>query len=416
MTRKKYRVILWTMLMTAVVFSIVFYVGYVKDNIPDDIYVEPYSTEQIKIDIPFVGTFSAYDERGEVAAASVNLMDVLEISSADKMSYEMEVRLFGIFNIKNVNITVKEPESVIACGIPVGIYLETEGVLVVDVGSVKTSNGISEAPANGILMGGDYITAVNGKYISDKNELVNYIQNSGGEYIVFTIIRNDEETDVKIKPVRDKDGYYRIGVWIRDDCQGLGTLTYINGDNEFGALGHAICEENSGEKIKLKEGKIYTAKIWSIIKSEKGNPGEVIGSINYGNGNCLGTVTSNETIGVYGEGNESIYAYADKIYLKTAYKQDVKTGAATVRTYVGGEVKDYDICIEELSYSEKKRNKGIVFSVTDEELLGITNGIVQGMSGSPIIQDGKVVGAVTHVLVDEPEKGYGIFIENMLEH
>jgi stage IV sporulation protein B len=193
-------------------------------------------------------------------------------------------------------------------------------------------------------------------------------------------------------------------------------LTYISEDKEFGALGHAICEENTGRVVSLNDGKLYTAKIWSIIKGKSGDPGEVVGSINYGDNTYLGDITENTVIGIYGTSVDNVYAYVDEVYMKTAYKQDVKTGPAIVRTFVSGEIKDYDIYIKDLSYAEKDRNKGITFCVTDEDLLEITNGIVQGMSGSPILQNGKVVGAVTHVLVDEPDMGYGIFIENMLEH
>lgn len=416
MTKKRYRSLLYMLLAVSVIFTIAYYVSYVRNNIPDDIYVEPYSTEQIKIDIPFVGTMNAFDENGSVAVSSVNLMDYVEINSAHQMNYTMQVKLFGLFNIKEVNVTVKEPESVIACGIPVGIYIETEGILVVDIGNIVTQSGQIEAPAKGILAPGDYITEINGRKITNKNELIAGIISNENDYIEFTIDRGGQIIHEKIKPVRDVEGFNKIGVWIRDDCQGLGTLTYISEDKEFGALGHAICEENTGRVVALSDGKLYTAKIWSIIKGKSGDPGEVVGSINYGDNTYLGDITENTVIGIYGNSVDNVYAYVDEVYMKTAYKQDVKTGPAIVRTFVSGEIKDYEIYIKDLSYAEKDRNKGIIFAVTDEELLKITNGIVQGMSGSPILQNGKVVGAVTHVLVDEPDMGYGIFIENMLEH
>ena len=416
MTKKRYRSILYTFLVASVIFTVMYYIYYVRSNIPDDIYVEPYSTEQIRIDIPFVGTMNAYDENGSVAVASVNLMDYFEINSAHQMNYTMQVKLFGLITVKEVNVTVKEPESVIACGIPVGIYIETDGILVVDIGNVNTNDGKTVAPAKGILAPGDYITEIDGKKITNKNELVAGILENGNDYIDLTIDRGGQVLHEKIKPAKDTEGLNKIGVWIRDDCQGLGTLTYISEDKEFGALGHAICEENTGRVVSLNDGKLYTAKIWSIIKGKSGDPGEVVGSINYGDNTYLGDITENTVIGIYGTSVDNVYAYVDEVYMKTAYKQDVKTGPAIVRTFVSGEIKDYDIYIKDLSYAEKDRNKGITFCVTDEDLLEITNGIVQGMSGSPILQNGKVVGAVTHVLVDEPDMGYGIFIENMLEH
>lgn len=416
MTKKRYKSILYTFLVASVIFTVMYYIYYVRSNIPDDIYVEPYSTEQIRIDIPFVGTMNAYDENGSVAVASVNLMDYFEINSAHQMNYTMQVKLFGLITVKEVNVTVKEPESVIACGIPVGIYIETDGILVVDIGNVNTNDGKTVAPAKGILAPGDYITEIDGKKITNKNELVTGILENENDYIDLTIDRGGQVLHEKIKPAKDTEGLNKIGVWIRDDCQGLGTLTYISEDKEFGALGHAICEENTGRVVSLNDGKLYTAKIWSIIKGKSGDPGEVVGSINYGDNTYLGDITENTVIGIYGTSVDNVYAYVDEVYMKTAYKQDVKTGPAIVRTFVSGEIKDYDIYIKDLSYAEKDRNKGITFCVTDEDLLEITNGIVQGMSGSPILQNGKVVGAVTHVLVDEPDMGYGIFIENMLEH
>ena len=416
MTKKRYKSILYTFLVASVIFTVMYYIYYVRSNIPDDIYVEPYSTEQIRIDIPFVGTMNAYDENGSVAVASVNLMDYFEINSAHQMNYTMQVKLFGLITVKEVNVTVKEPESVIACGIPVGIYIETDGILVVDIGNVNTNDGKTVAPAKGILAPGDYITEIDGKKLTNKNELVTGILENENDYIDLTIDRGGQVLHEKIKPAKDTEGLNKIGVWIRDDCQGLGTLTYISKDKEFGALGHAICEENTGRVVSLNDGKLYTAKIWSIIKGKSGDPGEVVGSINYGDNTYLGDITENTVIGIYGTSVDNVYAYVDEVYMKTAYKQDVKTGPAIVRTFVSGEIKDYEIYIKDLSYAEKDRNKGITFCVTDEDLLEITNGIVQGMSGSPILQNGKVVGAVTHVLVDEPDMGYGIFIENMLEH
>ena len=373
MTKKRYKSILYTFLVASVIFTVMYYIYYVRSNIPDDIYVEPYSTEQIRIDIPFVGTMNAYDENGSVAVASVNLMDYFEINSAHQMNYTMQVKLFGLITVKEVNVTVKEPESVIACGIPVGIYIETDGILVVDIGNVNTNDGKTVAPAKGKLAPGDSITEIDGKKITNKNELVTGILENENDYIDLTIDRGGQVLHEKIKPAKDTEGLNKIGVWIRDDCQGLGTLTYISEDKEFGALGHAICEENTGRVVSLNDGKLYTAKIWSIIKGKSGDPGEVVGSINYGDNTYLGDITENTVIGIYGTSVDNVYAYVDEVYMKTAYKQDVKTGPAIVRTFVSGEIKDYDIYIKDLSYAEKDRNKGITFCVTDEDLLEITN-------------------------------------------
>lgn len=391
------------------------YIYYIRKNIPDIIYLDSYSDGTLLVDLPFVGTVDGKSDGGDTVQTSVNLMEPLTINSGDVSNYELQVELFGIIPIKNITVSVNESRQIVACGIPVGIYIETDGILVVDIGEVVTDNGTIEAPAKGILAPGDYIETVNGLEVATTSELVNAIKNSG-EYAEFTIRRNSEIIPVKIKLCRDKEGNMMIGAWVRDDCQGLGTLTYVDDNGEFGTLGHAISDSQTGKIVEIKSGKLYTAKIWSVVKGQEGSPGEIIGSINYGSSSYIGEIDENSTIGVYGETNKNVFAYVDEVYLNVAYKQDIKKGDAVIRTFVEGEVKDYDIEITEIHYSDDYSNKGIVFEVTDEDLLNATNGIVQGMSGSPIIQDDCVIGAVTHVFVNEPEKGYGIFIENMLEH
>ena len=245
--------------------------------------------------------------------------------------------------------------------------------------------------------------------------MADIIQNSDDDIVNMLINRNGEEVNVKISPVKDVENLRKIGVWVRDDCQGLGTLTYVDDNNRFGALGHAICEENTGCNVSIENGYLYTARIWSIIKGQKGKPGEVVGSINYGEKNNLGIIKKNTSKGIYGTVNQSIFAYLGNNKVYTSYKQNIKTGPAYIRSFVNGEIKDYKIIINNVSFNEKEKNKGIIFEIIDENLIETTNGIIQGMSGSPILQDGRIIGAVTHVFVNDPAKGYGIFIENMLD-
>ena len=327
----------------------------------------------------------------------------------------MDIRLFGFIKLKEVNVVVKEPESVYVGGIPIGIHLETKGILIVDTGNIKTEAGEKESPSKGILTSGDYILEINNIKITDKAQMADIIQNSDDDIVNMLINRNGEEVNVKISPVKDVENLRKIGVWVRDDCQGLGTLTYVDDNNRFGALGHAICEENTGCNVSIENGYLYTARIWSIIKGQKGKPGEVVGSINYGEKNNLGIIKKNTSKGIYGTVNQSIFAYLDNNKVYTSYKQNIKTGPAYIRSFVNGEIKDYKIIINNVSFNEKEKNKGIIFEIIDENLIETTNGIIQGMSGSPILQDGRIIGAVTHVFVNDPEKGYGIFIENMLD-
>lgn len=414
--KRTYRLFLVGFLVASLGAGVIYYIDYVKKNIPDKIYLDSYSDGTIEIDLPFVGTVSSENEDGEAVAVAVNLMEPLTINSGQVSEYELSVNLFGAIKIKNVTVSVGESRQVVACGIPVGIFIETDGVYVVDTGEVTTGAGVYEAPARGILQAGDYICAVNDMEVRTIRELMDRIAQNGSDYIRLNVRRDGENFEVKIKPVKDSEGTYKIGVWVRDDCQGLGTLTYVDENNNFGTLGHAISDNQTGELVEIKSGTLYTAKIWNIVKGSEGKPGEVIGSINYSEENYIGDIDENCDIGVYGTANEKIFAYVDEVYMQVAYKQDIKKGEAYVRTFVGGEVKDYEIEITEIQYSDEYENKGIIFQVTDDELLDATNGIVQGMSGSPIIQDGKIIGAVTHVFVNEPEKGYGIFIEKMLEH
>ncbi len=414
--KRKYRTVLLGILFLVLCLTSLVYVEYVKRAIPDNIYIEEYSDGTINFDLPFVGTADLSSSDGSAMETSLDLSSPLTIYSGEIAEYTMNIRLFGIFDIKSVKVSVKDEESVIAGGIPVGIYIYTDGVLVVDVGEVTTATGEIESPSRGVLMPGDYITAVNGEETEDKETLIKQVEKFGGDYINVTVRRNGEIINVKINPVKDSEGKYKIGTWVRDDCQGLGTLTYIDEDGGFGTLGHAISDSDTGKIIEIQSGRLYTAKIWSVIKGKSGTPGEVIGSINYGTKTYLGEINDNTAIGIYGDVSDTIYAYLDRTYMNIAYKQDVQEGKAYIRTFVGDTISDYEIYIYDLNYADSYRNKGIEFMVTDDKLLELTNGIVQGMSGSPIIQNGKVIGAVTHVFVNEPEKGYGIFIENMLEH
>ena len=202
---------------------------------------------------------------------------------------------------------------------------------------------------------------------------------------------------------------------MRDDLAGIGTLTYYKEDGTYGALGHAVSDGDVGERIQMSEGYVYNAQIIGVKKGQKGNPGELSGMIRYQSADCLGTIEENTDIGIYGKLDGNIAALPRGDYYNICYKQDIKQGPATIICGFTGEKKEYAIEIESLDYSGREANKGILFRVTDEQLLDMTGGIVQGMSGSPILQDGKIIGAVTLVFVSDSSMGYGIFIENMVE-
>ena len=427
--KKTYRHFLIWLLIAGIAGSVAFYIYAVKNQIPDTINLNRYADEKLDFNIPFVGTVeqTADTDVSEVArayatnvkAVNVNLLDTLNISTGEIGSYDLNFRLFGMVTLKSVKINVCDEVLIIPCGIPVGIYIETKGVMVVDIGDITTADGTVKCPASDILWPGDYIVSVNGQSVDDKEALIEAIdssEQSAGGYVNIGLYRNGRYIEVRLEPVRDENGRLKIGTWVRDDCQGLGTLTYIDKNGRFGALGHGISDIDTGKLVNSEGGRLYCARIWSIVKGKAGTPGEVVGSINYSPDYFLGFIESNSDIGIYGVCDENIYQYIDSYALPVVYKQSVQKGMAYIRSFIDGTVRDYAIYITDIDMSNGNINKGISFTVTDEALLESTGGIIQGMSGSPIIQNGGVIGAVTHVLVNDPAKGYGIFIEDMLEH
>lgn len=304
--------------------------------------------------------------------------------------------------------------KVIPVGQTVGIYINTEGILVIDTSEVTDMDGKTKAPAKNKLLSGDYITKLNGEEISTKKQLVEKITHCSGEALIFTINRNKKEVDVKVEPIETAPGEYKVGIWVRDDLQGLGTITYVDGNN-FTALGHSITDMDTGERLNVSGGAIYYADIFGIERGEEGNPGEIEGMISYQTENVVGEIADNRLYGIYGtitqEFAEDVECYEA---VEICRKENVKKGKAWIQSYVSGEKQQYEIEILNIHKNENGDDE-MEIQVTDPSLLSLTGGIIQGMSGSPIIQDGKLVGAVTHVFVDDPTRGYGIFIGSMLE-
>ena len=216
-----------------------------------------------------------------------------------------------------------------------------------------------------------------------------------------------------MKAILAKDGTYKMGMWVREDTQGIGTMTYITKNGGFGALGHGITDADTGTLMNLSGGELYHTEILDIIKGEKGAPGELEGYINMVADNCIGMIEKNTGLGIFGTLSEDADFLKNKDFLPVGFKQEIKKGEAFIYSNIEGKTEKYAINIEEIKMSSTD-NRGMVIRVTDEKLLSLTGGIVQGMSGSPIVQDGKLIGAVTHVLVDDPTRGYGAFVENML--
>lgn len=316
---------------------------------------------------------------------------------------------------KEVTSSEISTNTVLVGGMPVGIYLETEGVLVLSTQEVENVDGILCEPARNIVKSGDYIIQMNQTKITDKESLVEAVEVLDSEEVILKLRRDDEIIQEKISAAKTNENKYKLGIWVRDNIQGLGTITYLDSNNTFGALGHGIHDIDISTLIEIEEGSLYKTNIRSIKKGTDGNPGSMEGIIVYNGKNKIGTVTNNTEVGIYGTIENINEVFEEQIPMETAKIDEIKTGPAEIRCSIDGEIQEYEIEILAIDKRPVEVNKGLLLQVTDEELLEKTGGIIQGMSGSPVIQNGRIVGAVTHVLVNDPTRGYGIFIENMLE-
>ena len=306
-------------------------------------------------------------------------------------------------------------ETVLLGGMPVGIYMETDGVMVLNTEQIQCVDGHEYEPAADLVRSGDYIMAVDHQEISGKADLLDTVGSMDGGDVVLTLKRDGDTMDVKVAPVEYSPGEYRLGIWVRDNVQGLGTVTFLTEQSRFGALGHGIHDTDTSELMSIDGGRVYRTSIQDITKGYSGSPGTMEGIIVYNSYNILGSIDKNTEAGIYGTIDRIDELFEEQIPVETASKEEIVKGDAVIRCYIDNEVKEYDIQVTDIDMSGAEINKGLVVQVTDGELLEKTGGIIQGMSGSPIIQNGKLIGAVTHVFVQDSTKGYGIFIDNMLE-
>ena len=306
-------------------------------------------------------------------------------------------------------------EELIVGGFPIGIYMEMDGVLVLETEQIKNVDGTMCEPAKNLVKSGDYIVELNGEEIENKKDLVKEVNQLDENEVILGLRREGELIEVKMEPVEVSENEYKLGIWVKDNIQGLGTVTYVKSDGKFGALGHGIHDSDTGELIEIECGTVYKSKIVGIQKGVKGEPGGLEGVIVYTKMNKEGRIDSNTENGIFGK-IENIYDMVDEVkVVAICPKKEIELGEASICCTVDGKVEEYKIKIKNVDFYTANVNKGIMIEVIDERLLELTGGIVQGMSGSPILQNGKIVGAVTHVLVNDPSRGYGIFIEDMLE-
>ncbi|MCM1193437.1 MAG: SpoIVB peptidase [Butyrivibrio sp.] len=391
----------------------------IESSIPSVINIRAGEEDSFLLGIPARAEIISVSDQGHSnipeGAVNIDLSKTVTMKMNPDASCQMQVKLFGFLPIKQVDIRVIEDQTLIPVGAPIGIYVKTDGVLVVGTGEFQNENGLKCSPGKNIVKSGDYIRKVNGQEIEEKDELTRMVEDCGGNALILTVEREGESMDVQIKPERDEAGKYKIGVWVRDDAQGVGTMTYIDSQGNFGALGHGINDVDTSTLMQMGGGTLYETDIIEIKKGEAGSPGEMTGMIIYTDEHILGSITENSTRGIFGTCNARALSLGVNAPLPIGLKQEIQKGPAQILCTVNGTPQYYDVEITEVHLNHDNVNRGIELKVTDQELLKITGGIIQGMSGSPIIQNGKLIGAVTHVLVQDASKGYGIFIENMLE-
>lgn len=402
--RRKYRKCLATSIAIAILIIIVSGILYVNDNLPNTIFVK--SNQLTKYDFSLPVSLDVKKQN------SVNFTGKNSIYSGEEGNYDGEYKLFGIISLKKTKVRVIDKTKVYPVGLPIGMYLKTQGVMIINSGEITDFKGEKHSPAKDMVNAGEYITEFNGVSVSNKSQLTYLIKENGNRQATIKIRGEKEMKTVTVQPVKNAEGEYMLGIWVRDDSQGIGTMTFITENNKFAALGHGISDIDTGKLLSSNDGTIYNANIWGIKKGEKGNPGGLCGTIAYNEKNVIGNILANTNSGLVGDTDDRIINEYKLKPMEVGVHSEIKKGKAQIQFIIDGKINRYDIEIEEINYNIKEKN--LVLEITDEELLKKTNGIVQGMSGSPIIQNGKIVGAVTHVMANNPMKGYGIFIENML--
>ncbi len=312
---------------------------------------------------------------------------------------KVELKLFNSIAVKDINVSVIPTTTVIPVGKAIGMKLYTKGVLVVGMSEIENEERIKEKPyENSGIEEGDSIIAINNEEINTTDELIQQVNNSNGESLKIKYVKDDKILETSIVPVKTKEDY-KIGLWVRDAAAGIGTLTFYEpSTNMFMSLGHGIIDIDTEEIVDISRGELVTANILSIIKGEKNKPGEIKGSIT--KGVAIGDIYKNTKMGVYG--NVKNRQYIDTTYneMEVAERSEIKTGKATILCQLdSGAPQEYQIEIERIYLNNNTDNKSMLIKITDEELLNKTGGIIQGMSGAPIMQNGKFIGAVTNVIV-----------------
>lgn len=394
------------MLLSASMIGLFAAAEYYSSKLPDTITTD-------------TGTAVHIAEFPEITCGSIS-DGAVAVAETFPASSKVTLSLFGAIPVKNVEIREAEAPTLIAGGTPFGIKLLMEGVMVTKLGDIEDVSGDMRCPAEeaGIEVG-DVIRYIDNVPVTSNSQIQEIISGSSGRTLKVTINRKGSEFTALLDPVFTKsERAWRGGMWVRDSIAGIGTMTFINKETgEFAGLGHPICDSDTGETVTISSGEAVPVEITEAVRGETGIPGELKGR--FTSSDTLGILERNNDCGIFGTLTEDIYSECciDGEEYKMGYCQEIETGEAYILTTVSGcEPERYTIEIESIDYTGKDSTKNMIIHITDPDLLEKTGGIVQGMSGSPIIQNNKIVGAVTHVFIADPTKGYGIFAENMADY
>ncbi|KGK91727.1 stage IV sporulation protein FB [Desulfosporosinus sp. HMP52] len=353
-------------------------------------------------------------EKTSSVSASSSSLSNSQVSQKLDIAY----KLFGIFPLKTGEVEVMSPMSLIPGGQSIGVTLQTKGVMVVGQAPVVDKNGKNSFPAKdaGIQVG-DILLKIENQDVKTDQEVSNAIDAAGKQKGTATVLfkHQDQMVEKVVTPIYCVEtGRYRMGLFVRDEAAGVGTLSFINpANNLYGALGHVITDADTNQKIEVYNGKVIASTIYAIEKGKRGHPGEKIGSF-VPNSSFSGTIEKNTMTGIFGKMNGQVENPYFKEAIPVGWESDVKVGPAKIYTVIKGEkIEEFTVNIDRVMHN-RTDSKNMIIRVTDPRLLEVTGGIIQGMSGSPIVQDGKLIGAVTHVFVNDAQRGYGVFIQNMI--
>ncbi|MCF6096699.1 SpoIVB peptidase [Thermovorax subterraneus] len=347
---------------------------------------------------------------------SVNLRNPLSIRSDRLGTYDLEFRLFGIIPVKKMKLEVLPEIKVVPGGHSIGVKLRPNGVIVVGIASVVDEQGKTHYPAkNAGIQAGDTVIFINGQKIHTANDVTEIINKDEDKIVELTVKRNGKTFNTKLSAVKNSQGFYQIGLWVRDIAAGVGTLTFYDPESGYyGALGHIISDSDTGRVVEVGQGEIIRASIINVVPAKKNVPGEKRG-VFVEEEEVIGNILVNTSFGIFGKMYKPAVnpLFGEIPVVLSSYAHE---GKAQILTVIDGEkIEKFDIEIQKIIKQDFPSTKGMIIKITDPRLLEKTGGIVQGMSGSPIIQDGYLIGAITHVFVNDPTRGYGVFAEWMIE-